>query len=93
MKKFFAIVVALFTLSIVAHAEIYPQAFIVSEINYEEGILILDDCCGYTWIWEGIEDYSIGDVVAAIVDDNDTEFLFDDELVKIKYAGYIEGWV
>lgn len=94
MKKFVAIVV-LFTLVItfsVACAEIYPQTFVVNDINYEQDILILTDFNENDWIWVGIEDFYIGDIVAAIMDDNDTEIIFDDTIITLQYAGYMEGW-
>lgn len=92
MKKFFAIVTLFVLLTVNASAEIYPQAFVVSEVNYEENTILLVDCNGEGWIWEGIEDYGVGDIIAAIMDDSETETIYDDIIVMIRYAGYMEGW-
>lgn len=92
MKKI-AVIFVMFVLMIVhASAEIYPQAFVVSEVNYEENTILLVDCNGEGWIWEGTEDYNVGDIVAAIMDDSETKTIYDDVIVIIQYAGYIEGW-
>ena len=94
MKKFI-IVVVLFALSatfFTAYAEIYPQTLVVNDINYGQDVLILTDFNGNDWIWVGVEDFCVGDIVAAIMDDNDTKIIFDDTIITLRYAGYMEGW-
>lgn len=94
MKK----IVAIITLSIVvvafpvAYAETYPQAFIVNAIDLAQDAIILMDSNGNEWVWFGIEDYYVGDIVAAIMDDSGTEVIYDDTIIMIRYSGYIEGW-
>jgi len=90
MKKFFAIITLFVFLAMSASAEIYPQTFVVSDI--EDDVLVLVDYNENEWIWEGAEDYTIGDIVAAIMDDNDTITIYDDAIVTLRYAGYMEGW-
>lgn len=90
MKKFFAIITLFALLTVSAFAEIYPQTFVVSDI--EDDVLILVDYNENEWIWEGAEDYAIGDIVATIMDDNDTITIYDDVIVTLRYAGYMEGW-
>ena len=92
MKKIVVIFVMFVLMAVHASAEIYPQAFVVSEVNYEENTILLVDCNGEGWIWEGIEDYGVGDIIAAIMDDSETETIYDDIIVMIRYAGYMEGW-
>lgn len=94
MKKIF-VIVALFTLIAIfsiAHAEIYPQTFIVDSINHAQNYIVLVDFNGNEWIWEGVEDFECGDIVAAIMAERGTPTIYDDEIIMIKYAGYIEGW-
>lgn len=94
MKKF-VVAVVLFTLSAIfftASAEIYPQTFVVNDINYQQDTLVLTDFNGNDWIWVGIEDFCVGDITAAIMDDNNTEVIFDDIIITLRYAGYMEGW-
>lgn len=90
MKKFVAIVILFILLTVSASAEIYPQVFVVGDI--EDDTLILIDCNENEWLWEGVEDYDIGDIVAAIMDDNNTTTIYDDAIVTLRYAGYMEGW-
>lgn len=92
MKKIAVIFVMFVLMAVHASAEIYPQAFVVSEVNYEENTILLVDCNGEGWIWEGIEDYEVGDIIAAIMDDSETKTIYDDIIVMIRYAGYMEGW-
>lgn len=94
MKKFVA-VVALFALVVAfstACAEIYPQTFIVSATDTAQDALVLIDSTGNEWVWFGIEDYAVGDIVAAIMDDNGTEIIYDDAIITMRYTGYAEGW-
>lgn len=90
MKKFFVIITLFVLLTVSASAEIYPQTFVVSDI--EDDVLVLIDYNENEWIWEGAEDYAIGDIVAAIMDDNDTITIYDDVIITLRYAGYMEGW-
>lgn len=92
MKKFVAMMIlCIVMICSVASAEIYPQAFIVSEVNYEENTILLVNCNGEGWIWEDIEDYEVGDIIAAIMNDSETETIYDDIIIMIQYAGYMEG--
>ena len=98
MKKFvivWCIVVAcaiLMGIVACASAEQYPQAFVVDLINYEQDFMVLVDFNGNEWIWQGIEDFDCGDIVAAIMEERGTPTIYDDEIVMIRYAGYMEGW-
>lgn len=94
MKKFIA-VVALFALIVAfstACAEMYPQTFIVSATDTVQDTLVLIDGTGNEWVWFGIEDYDVGDIVAVIMDDNDTEIIYDDAIITMRYTEYAEGW-
>ena len=94
MKKFVAII-AMFALIIAfstAYAEIYPQAFIVGMVDPMQDALILIDSMGNEWLWFGVEDYEMGDIVAAIMEDNGTAIIYDDAIITVRYTGYVEGW-
>ena len=96
MKKFFAIIVAVTfaftTFFTIAHAEIYPQVFMITDVIEESDTLTLMDFNGNAWEMKGIEDYMIGDMVAAIMNDNDTEIIYDDEIIMIQFVNYVEDW-
>lgn len=94
MKKILTIIIlsVMVTVLPAAYAEIYPQAFIVNAIDPAQDAVILMDSNGNEWIWFGIEDYYVDDIVAAIMDDNGTEAIYDDTIIMMRYSGYIEGW-
>ena len=94
MKRILTLMI-LFTLLItipIAYAETYPQTFVVDSVNHEQNYMILIDFNGNEWIWEGVEDFDCGDIVAAIMEERGTPTIYDDEIVKIRYAGYMEDW-
>ena len=98
MKKFaivWCVVVAiaiLMGIAACASAEEYPQTFVVDLVNHEQNYMVLVDFNGNEWIWEGVEDFDRGDIIAAIMEERGTPTIYDDEIVKIRYAGYMEGW-
>jgi len=98
MKKFaivWSIIVAiaiLMGIAACASAEQYPQTFVVDLVNYEQNFMVLVDFNSNEWIWNDVEDFNCGDIVAAIMEECGTPTIYDDEIVKIRYAGYMEGW-
>lgn len=92
MKKFVAVIILFAILTFSASAEIYPQTFVVSDVDYSTDTMVLTDYNGFEWIYEGVEDLFIGDIISAIMEDNNTDIIFDDEIIKIRYASYMEGW-
>lgn len=98
MKKFviiWSVVVAcaiLMGIVACASAEQYPQTFVVDRVNREQNYMVLIDFNGNEWIYENVEDFDCGDIVAAIMEERGTPTIYDDEIVMIRYAGYMEGW-
>ena len=68
----------------------YPQTFVVTEVNQAADTITLEDFNGYTWTYEGAEDWLPGDIAAAIMDDNGTDIIFDDSIKQLRYTGYME---
>ena len=74
-----------------ANAEIYPDTFIITGLDYANDIIILEDANGFIWEYEGIEDLFIGDMVSVLMDNNNTENITDDIILKLTYSGwYVE---
>lgn len=96
MKKFaivWCVIVAFAILmEIAACAEIYPQTFVVDLVNHEQDFMILVDFNGNEWIYNDVEDFDCGDIIAAIMEECGTPTIYDDEIIMIRYAGYMEGW-
>lgn len=70
-------------------AEIYPRTMVVTEINEEADVVTLTDAVGFEWEFYGVEDWAIGDICSCIMNDNGTENIEDDEIVKTRYNGNI----
>ena len=67
----------------------YPETFIVVAVDPEHDFITLQDFNGYTWNWNGCEDWVIGDIASAIMDSKGTEAIQDDIILELKYSGYI----
>ena len=97
MKKFYLAIIAIITIGIlmgvVACAEIYPQTFIVDLVQYEKDQVFLLDYNGDLWVIFGAEDWEAGDIAAAIMDDMNTPYIEDDEIIQLRYTGYFEDWI
>lgn len=74
-----------------AQVNIYAETFLVSEVVGEK--VILTDFNGFQWAFYDTEgdDWKPGDVASCVMSDNGTEIIFDDQILSIKYSGYIEG--
>ena len=88
MKKLIALTLALIALCGVATAELYPETARVVEVDYIADTVTVETFNGFLFVFEGCEDYMVGDGVALIMEDNGTEKVFDDEIVKAQYCGW-----
>lgn len=89
MRKVIVMLMVALLMCGVAGAEIYPMAYSVVGVDHEEDVVILLDGNDNEWVWEGAEDWMVGDVAAAIMEDNNTGCIYDDEIVTLRYCGYI----
>ena len=73
---------------------IYPACFVVDEIDKENDLLYLTTPAGMVYIWEGVEDYMIGDITAAIMHNNGTDnTITDDIILDLRYVGYTDQMI
>lgn len=91
MKKLTAVILTIITLLTVASAcaDLYPAVGVVFDIDYENNLVIFEDYEQNLWAIEGIEDWEIGDIGALLMDDMDTKSIYDDEIVLVRYAGFM----
>lgn len=68
---------------------IYPKTFVVSACDLDNDKVFLVDCAGNEWAISGIEDWIEGDVASVIMSDNGTPEIYDDEILEIRYSGYL----
>ena len=89
-----AIFVVIFSLflnaTIGALAEDYPTCGKIIKIDYQENLIYIKDFSGNVWVYEGVEDWVIGDIVAMIMDDMNTAIIYDDEIKVVRYCGWVE---
>lgn len=77
-----------FSMPAKAESSFYPRAAIITEICYEEDLIICVDAAGVEWSFFGVEDFDIGDLVAMLLWDCGTpESIYDDEIIDVVYAG------
>ena len=91
MKKLIALALTMIALltAVSACADVYPAVGVVTDLDYENDLVIFEDCNHDLWAMEGIEDWSIGDIGALLMDDMETTSIYDDEIVDIRYAGFM----
>ena len=69
----------------------YPTCGIIVDVNYDTDVATFEDFNGFQWSFYGVEDWMTGDIIAVIMNDNNTETIFDDKIVDYKYCGYIDN--
>lgn len=68
---------------------IYSISTIVDNVDYENDIVIVIDSIGNEWVFEGCEDWFVGDVCVLTMYDNSTDVITDDVIIKTTYNGYV----
>lgn len=71
----------------IAHSQTgreYSQILEVIEI--ENDLIYLTDWNDNEWMWEGAEDWEIGDFAAATMNTNGTKNIYDDIIVELRYT-------
>lgn len=97
MKKLIVIMMVIISLiPVTAFADLYAATVMVFQIDFvKDEFQAVDFSGSQIHIFEGIEDYYIGDLISMVMDDNDTDFISDDEVINYNYVGWInpETWV
>lgn len=88
MRKVILMVLALAMVALTASAEIYPKTAKVIEVNEAEDLVTIETCTGITYTFEGCEDWTEGDGVSLIMEDNGTESILDDCILMAEYTGW-----
>lgn len=85
MKKLLIALVMMF--GITSTSTTYPTTLIVTDVNEYE--VTAETATGIKYHFEA-DDYEVGDLVACIMDDNNTPDIHDDTIIKARYTGYCE---
>ena len=71
---------------------LYPMTTVVTDVNYSTDTVTLTDFNSFEWQFVGTEDWDNGDICSCIMSDNGTPYIFDDEIITVKYDGWFSGW-
>ena len=74
-----------------APIDIYPQAGIVTSLDYRNDIVTLTFGNGLMYQFFGTIDYALGDMVSVIMDSRNTPSVLDDVILTARYSG-VAGW-
>jgi len=55
----------------------------------ENDTVIVMDGAGNEWAFNGAEDWEIGDIAALLMKDMNTQEIYDDEIVSVRYCGNV----
>lgn len=91
MKHFisvFCIVVVLMTAVAMPHRECYAATGRVVRLDYFKDWVDVELGNGHIYVFEGIDDYQLGDIVSMLMDSHGTEDISDDEILDVSYAGF-----
>ena len=77
-----------FLLSLVALFGLYAQTAIVTDLDYENDIVTVENANGFAYQFYGCEDYDEGDFVSMICYSNGTEVVTDDVILSVRYSGF-----
>lgn len=72
-------------------ANLYPQTFMVISVDNYENLVTIKDFNGNIWQFYGAEDWIENDICSAIMDNRGTKSIFDDEVISVRYSGWIEN--
>ena len=67
----------------------YPMTTIVREIDNKNDIVTVENNDGELFQFIGIEDWQINDICTLMLDNNGTENIYDDIIIKTIYNGNI----
>ena len=92
MKLLIMLVILLTSMPTSETENLYPMTTVVTDINYTTDTVTLTDFNGFEWQFTGVEDWTKGDICSCIMSDKGTPYIFDDEIITVKYDGWFSGW-
>lgn len=66
----------------------YATTLRIKDFNFKSDIILMEDSVGNIWEAKGIEDWELDDVVSALMYDNRTTSIYDDEIVSMRYSAW-----
>lgn len=63
----------------------YPMTTVVREIDIKNDVVTVENSNGHLFEFMGVEDWQVGDICSLMLDNNGTESIFDDIILKAIY--------
>jgi len=74
-------------LGINSGAALYPETMVITDINQDT--VTAKTATGFIYSFSGTEDYTTGDIISCIMNDNGTEDnITDDIIISVQYSGF-----
>lgn len=75
-----------------ADENLYALTTQVVQVDYENDVVVCQDFNGDLWEFEGCEDWLYGDIASMVMNDKGTPVKYDDEIVSVRYGGWLDGF-
>ena len=72
--------------------KLYSMGGVIIETSYANDMVTFRDFNGNLWQFQGVEDFSVNDCVSVIMDSKKTPEIRDDEIISVRYDGWLAGW-
>lgn len=76
----------------IASGFFYPETGIVTALDRESDVVEVTTANGHVFGFCGVEDWESGDLVSMLMNSRGTDLVFDDEIVRVRYAGRISDY-
>lgn len=88
-----ALLGTIFGTTVVLPKNLYALSTIVQTVDVENDIVVIKDCSGNTWNFNGVEDWEVNDLCSCLMNSKGTPAIYDDEIISTRYSGQVIGWV
>lgn len=68
---------------------LYPETAVVREVDYATDTVTVECGNGNLFSFYGTDDWEEGDICSMLMNDKGTENITDDEILSMKYSGYL----
>lgn len=76
-------------LPIILNLNIYPAVLEITDLDYENNIIYFENSTGFQYqIYDAPEDLCVGDIVGAIMFENEEPGIADDLVITYRYSGF-----
>lgn len=85
-------IVANFVTNIINKKNLYPLTTVVVAVSPANDTVTVKDFNGNLWQFKGTEDWEVDTIASCIMDSKGTPLIKDDEIIKVHYNGWFQGW-